>query len=252
MVDRLWCDGPGSGPVAIQRGRVLLFTRPGVAQRLPSLLSWEEWGAGVPPLLCHGTGDAVTIPPLHAPEPIDPYDVPPLPGPLPGPFLAHRPAAGPPRVAGPTPPPSSAGAPHPGAPLPHPAPAGPELSHAEGGAYPDGAYGAAGAHGAREGRAALPTRVAGAGVGPPGPPAPQGAAAPEGMAAREGTAGVGATHGAGATGGVSRWLVAPDVRHPWLPGPDVLLWACVRAARGQTRSASADTAVTRASSVRRG
>ncbi len=29
----------------------------------------------------------------------------------------------------------------------------------------------------------------------------------------------------------SRWLVAPDVRDPWLPGPDVLLWACVRAAR---------------------
>ena len=28
-----------------------------------------------------------------------------------------------------------------------------------------------------------------------------------------------------------RWLVAPDTRHPWLPGPEVLLWACVRAAR---------------------
>ncbi|MCG0291092.1 bifunctional DNA primase/polymerase [Streptomyces sp. PSAA01] len=28
-----------------------------------------------------------------------------------------------------------------------------------------------------------------------------------------------------------RWLVAPDVRKPWLPGPEVLLWACVRAAR---------------------
>ncbi|MEU8567937.1 bifunctional DNA primase/polymerase [Streptomyces pathocidini] len=30
----------------------------------------------------------------------------------------------------------------------------------------------------------------------------------------------------------SRWLVAPDVRYPWLPGPEILLWACVRAARG--------------------
>src|SRR5258705_406269 len=31
--------------------------------------------------------------------------------------------------------------------------------------------------------------------------------------------------------GISRWVVAPDTRHPWLPGADVLLWACVRAAR---------------------
>ncbi|MEV4741064.1 bifunctional DNA primase/polymerase [Streptomyces sp. NPDC049555] len=28
----------------------------------------------------------------------------------------------------------------------------------------------------------------------------------------------------------SRWLVAPEVRRPWLPGADVLLWACLRAA----------------------
>ncbi|MEU5161061.1 hypothetical protein AB0G74_15840 [Streptomyces sp. NPDC020875] len=28
-----------------------------------------------------------------------------------------------------------------------------------------------------------------------------------------------------------RWLVAPGSRYPWLPGPEVLLWACVRAAR---------------------
>ena len=32
----------------------------------------------------------------------------------------------------------------------------------------------------------------------------------------------------------SRWLVAPDTRRPWLPGPDVLLWAAVRAARAST------------------
>ncbi|MCL7427481.1 bifunctional DNA primase/polymerase [Streptomyces sp. YS415] len=106
MLDRLWDDGPGSGPVAVFRGRTLLFAAPGTAQRLPSLLRWEEFGrtADIPPLLCHGTGDAVTVP----------------------------------------------------------APAGtPEQS--------------------------------------------------------------------------SRWLVAPDTRHPWLPGPEILLWAAVRAARAAVR-----------------
>ncbi|MFI7098525.1 bifunctional DNA primase/polymerase [Streptomyces sp. NPDC050161] len=109
MVDRLWTDGPGSGPVATHHGRILLFAAPGTAHRLPALLGWEEWVRAVPPLLCHGSGDAVTIPPLH-----------------PG------------------------------------------------------------------GRGADPV-----------PPA-------------------------------ARWLVAPDVRSPWLPGPDILLWACVRAARADT------------------
>ncbi|MFI9046653.1 bifunctional DNA primase/polymerase [Streptomyces sp. NPDC053427] len=114
MVDRLWSAGPGSGPVAAHRGRILLFAAPGTAQRLPSLLGWEEWARAVPPLLCHGSGDAVTVPPLHP-------------------------------------------------------------CHASG----------ADAEGAGE----------------------------------------------AVTPAVSRWLVAPDVRSPWLPGPDVLLWACVRAAR---------------------
>lgn len=104
MADCLWTGGPGSGPVAVHRGRLLLFAAPGTAQRLPSLLAWEEWGRSVPPLLCHGPGDAVSIPPLR--------------------------------------------------------------------------------------------------------PAPADASAPS-----------------------SRWLVAPDVRRPWLPGPEVMLWACVRAAR---------------------
>lgn len=118
MLDRLWDDGPGSGPVAEYRGRMLLFAAPGTAQRLPALLEWEEWGAhdrdsrgagqgcrtdAVPPLLCHGTGDAVTVP--------------------------------------------------------------------------------------------APT---------------------EGVSR-------------------SRWLVAPDTRQPWLPGPEVLLWAAVRAARSAVR-----------------
>lgn len=110
MLDQLWDEGPGSGPVAMFRGRVLLFAAPGTAQRLPSLLAWEEWGShrtdAVPPLLCHGTGDAVTVP----------------------------------------------------------APAGDDT-----------------------------------------------------------------------TTGDSRWLVAPDQRHPWLPGPEVVLWAAVRAARAAVR-----------------
>ncbi|MBH1932898.1 bifunctional DNA primase/polymerase [Streptomyces sp. AV19] len=105
MLDRLWSQGPGSGPVAAQHGRLLLFAAPGAAQRLPALLGWEEWAAAVPPLLCLGAGDAVTVP----------------------------------------------------APLP-----------------PDETE--------------------------PAPPS-------------------------------SRWVVAPDVRHPWLPSPDILLWACVRTAR---------------------
>ncbi|MFI8421342.1 hypothetical protein [Streptomyces sp. NPDC085460] len=101
MLDRLWEEGPGSGPVAAHRGRMLLFAAPGTAQRLPALLDWEEWGEAVPRPLCHGTGDAVTVPPL----------------------------------------------------------------------VPSGKQ------------------------------------------------------------GEPRWLVAPDTRSPWLPGPEVMLWACVRAAR---------------------
>ncbi|MCH5671667.1 bifunctional DNA primase/polymerase [Streptomyces gilvus] len=107
MVDRLWDEGPGSGPVAAFRGRMLLFAAPGTAQRLPSLLGWEEFGrtGAIPPLLCHGLGDAVTVP----------------------------------------------------APL------------------------------------------------------------------------------ASAAASASRWLVAPDTRRPWLPGPEIVLWAAVRAARAAVR-----------------
>ncbi|MET7682868.1 bifunctional DNA primase/polymerase [Streptomyces sp. NPDC005423] len=115
MLDRLWDEGPGSGPVATHRGRMLLFTAAGTAQRLPSLLGWEEWGSpagegrtgAIPPLLCHGRGDAVTVPALVG--------------------------------------------------------------------------------------AASPTPCD------------------------------------------SRWLVAPDIRHPWLPGAEILLWAAVRVARAAVR-----------------
>ncbi|MDX3454580.1 hypothetical protein PV396_21975 [Streptomyces sp. ME02-8801-2C] len=138
MLDRLWDDGPGSGPVAAYRGRILLFAALGTAQRLPSLLRWEEWGSAgenghgdrigedgqdsqnsesrvgrrysIPPLFCHGRGDAVTVPAL----------------------------------------------------------VNDDAEHEEA----------------------------------PGDPRPE-----------------------------SRWVVAPDTSHPWLPGPEILLWAAVRAAR---------------------
>lgn len=117
MLDRLWDEGPGSGPAAEHRGRMLLFAAPGTARRLPVLLDWEEWGGrthGIPPLLCHGSGDAVTVPAVHPSTP--------------------------------------------------------------------------------------PAATAGARPG-------------------------------------SRWLVAPDTRHPWLPGPEVVLWAAVRAARAAASAA---------------
>ncbi|MGW7575461.1 bifunctional DNA primase/polymerase [Streptomyces sp. NPDC054765] len=141
MVDRLWSAGPGSGPVAAHRGRILLFAAPGTAQRLPALLGWEEWAAAVPPLLCHGSGDAVTVPPLHPRHGAGEE------APAPGAFLAADDPAGP---------------------------------------------------------------------------------------------------------AASRWLVAPDVRDPWLPGPDVLLWACVRAARPAAGPERETAAQHRVSALTRG
>ncbi|GGO46823.1 hypothetical protein GCM10012287_18020 [Streptomyces daqingensis] len=145
LLDRLWTKGPGTGPVAVHRGRVLLFAAPGTAGRLAALSNWGEWRrppqAGTeaaaatsapwssrdarepavaetfPSLMCHGPGDYVTVPGLR---------------PL-----------------------GSAGSTESGA----------------------------------------------------GGPAP------------------------GAAASRSRWLVAPDLRHPWLPGADVLLRACLRSHR---------------------
>ncbi|MGO4431412.1 hypothetical protein AB4Z54_74655, partial [Streptomyces sp. MCAF7] len=68
VVSRLWTDGPGTGPVATQRGRVMLFAVPGAARRLAALLGWEEWAASAPPLLCYSWGDAVTVPPPYPEE----------------------------------------------------------------------------------------------------------------------------------------------------------------------------------------
>ncbi|MFF1559327.1 bifunctional DNA primase/polymerase [Streptomyces sp. NPDC058279] len=66
MLDLLWAEGPGCGPAAVHRGRILLFTAPGTAQRLPALLAWEEWSPNAAAPICHGPGDAVTVPPLVA------------------------------------------------------------------------------------------------------------------------------------------------------------------------------------------
>lgn len=113
VLDHLWAAGPGCGPVAVHRGRLLSFCSPGTADRLPSLMSWEEWGSRVPPMLCHGAGDAVTVPPLHrmtgtpsrwvvAPDTGNPW----LPGPdvlLWGCIRAARAEASPLRVPAPTP-----------------------------------------------------------------------------------------------------------------------------------------------------
>lgn len=135
MLDRLWTEGPGSGPVALHRGRMLLFAAPGTAQRLPSLLEWlgdpptrphEGRGPAVPPVLCHGTGDAVTVPSAR---------------------LSARDDAS-----------------------------------------------------ARAVRLSLPASA-------------RRSRTPAELAP------------------ASRWVVAPDTRHPWLPGADELMWACVRAAR---------------------
>ncbi|MGW6545487.1 bifunctional DNA primase/polymerase [Streptomyces massasporeus] len=172
MLDRLWDDGPGSGPVAQFRGRMLLFAAPGTAQRLPALLEWEEWGGrdsrettrtdAVPPLLCHGTGDAVTVP---APSKSASLSVP----------------APPESASLSVPTPSESVSPAAPAPSESASPAAPAPSD----------------------------RVS------PGTPPPAGATAPARSA--------------------SRWLVAPDTRQPWLPGPEVLLWAAVRAARSAVR-----------------
>ncbi|KPH99533.1 hypothetical protein OK074_0662, partial [Actinobacteria bacterium OK074] len=109
MLDRLLGEGPGSGPVAVHRGRTLLFATPGTARRLPALLEWEEWGnrgrprdasapvaaPGLPPLLCHGTGDAVTVPAPAPPPPPTPQPLThPRPPPRPGPHPPPRPRLG--------------------------------------------------------------------------------------------------------------------------------------------------------------
>ncbi|MFD5515347.1 bifunctional DNA primase/polymerase [Streptomyces sp. NPDC127066] len=155
MLDRLWDEGPGSGPVAAHRGRILLFAAPGTAQRLPSLMEWEEWGVGTPP------------------EPVGALE-----------RGGHPPAGA---VAGSA---GAAGSPGPG-------------------------------HGVRAGRCreVPPLLCHGTGDAVTVPPLTPGCGGPEAVRTD------------------SRWLVAPDTRRPWLPGPEILLWAAVRAARAAAASA---------------
>ncbi|MER5577048.1 bifunctional DNA primase/polymerase [Streptomyces massasporeus] len=183
MLDRLWDDGPGSGPVAQFRGRMLLFAAPGTAQRLPALLEWEEWGGrdsreatrtnAVPPLLCHGTGDAVTVP---APSgSISPA--------VPAPSEGISPAV-----------PAPSGSISPAVPAP---------SEGISPAVP------------------VPSEGISPAVRTPSESTSPATSPPAGATAHARSA--------------SRWLVAPDTRQPWLPGPEVLLWAAVRAARSAVR-----------------
>ncbi|EFL00054.1 LOW QUALITY PROTEIN: conserved hypothetical protein, partial [Streptomyces sp. SPB78] len=73
MVERLWAEGPGCGPLAERGDRLLLLAAPGTADRLAALLRWEQWGGSprhpLPPLLCHGRGDLASLPPLERPLP---------------------------------------------------------------------------------------------------------------------------------------------------------------------------------------
>uniref|UniRef100_A0AAU3I3D3 DNA primase/polymerase bifunctional N-terminal domain-containing protein n=1 Tax=Streptomyces sp. NBC_01393 TaxID=2903851 RepID=A0AAU3I3D3_9ACTN len=158
MLDRLWDEGPGSGPVAAYRGRILLFAAPGTAQRLPSLMEWEEWGVGT------------------SPERVGVLE------------RGGHPATG--AVAG--------------------------------SGSPVGPVGSAGpGHGVRAGRCreVPPLLCHGTGDAVTVPPLTPGSGGPEAVRTD------------------SRWLVAPDTRRPWLPGPEILLWAAVRAARAAAASA---------------
>ncbi|MFE1285433.1 hypothetical protein [Streptomyces sp. NPDC058751] len=162
MLDRLRDEGPGSGPVAAHRGRILLFAAPGTARRLPSLLEWEEWGTGAFP------GRTGTPPGREGTA-----------------GRGGRPGDG--AVAAPGGPGEPAGAGH------------------------DGRAGRS--------REVPPLLCHGVGDAVTVPPPHPGDEGPE--AARPD----------------SRWLVAPDTRRPWLPGPEILLWAAVRAARAAASAA---------------
>ncbi|NJQ02486.1 bifunctional DNA primase/polymerase [Streptomyces zingiberis] len=184
MLDRLWSEGPGTGPVAVHRGRLLLFTAPGTARRLPARLAAEEWADLVPPLLCHGRGDMVTVPPPGPPA---------------------REASGTTGTTGTTgidAGTDGAARTDGGAEPPPPAPAAAETH--------TGATATAGAPG---------TAVTTGGAG----------ASPDGPAAREETPPSLAPPADPTRPAPTRWLVAPDVRTPWLPGDEALHWACARA-----------------------
>uniref|UniRef100_UPI003850F24C bifunctional DNA primase/polymerase n=1 Tax=Streptomyces triticiradicis TaxID=2651189 RepID=UPI003850F24C len=209
MLDRLWDEGPGSGPVAAHRGRILLFAAPGTAQRLPALMEWEEWGAGAP-AGHEGTKGHEGAAGHEAPEALAGPGAAAGHGPLTGPGTLVDPgtAAGPEALVAP------GTAARPGA------VAGPEALAGPGTVAGSEGAGRGGRAGTR--REVPPLLCHGTGdaitVPPLNPPAP-GSGGPEAVRTD------------------SRWLVAPDTRHPWLPGPEILLWAAVRAARAAAASA---------------
>ncbi|MER5403839.1 bifunctional DNA primase/polymerase [Streptomyces sp. NPDC002769] len=162
MLDRLWEEGPGSGPVAVFRGRMLLFGAPGTAQRLPSLLEWEEWGS-------RGAED---------------------------PWGTRDPGA---------------------------------LGSFDDRDGFDGGIGAPAGPGGLGRVGAIPPLLC-HGIGD----AVTVPALRDGGTAGDGTGGTGPDP---ETRPDSRWLVAPDTRHPWLPGAEILVWAAVRAARAAASAA---------------
>lgn len=219
MLDRLWDEGPGSGPVAVFRGRMLLFSAPGTAQRLPSLLEWEEWGsrgaegswdawdAGALSTFDDGDGDGFDdcIGDIDSnkgtngvkgiddgfQDPREPMG------------WRGRPGdAGPSGVAGVTGRPGVTGDPVCPGGLGRVGAIPPLLCHGTGDAVTVPAPGDG-----RTTRVRTPgDRTGGTGPDPAGRPE-------------------------------SRWLVAPDTRHPWLPGAEILVWAAIRAARAAASAA---------------
>ncbi|MFF8530564.1 hypothetical protein ACF07B_00980 [Streptomyces sp. NPDC015532] len=219
MLDRLWDEGPGSGPVAAYRGRILLFAAPGTAQRLPSLMEWEEWGVSTSPEHAGASPARVGTSPEHVGTSPSPERV----GTSPSPERVGT-SPSPERV-GTSPSREHVGAfPGPAGAFPERAGAGERGGRPAAGAVqgPGGPVGSAGpGHGPRAGRCreVPPLLCHGTGDAVTVPPLNPGSHGPEAVRAD------------------SRWLVAPDTRRPWLPGPEILLWAAVRAAREAAASA---------------
>ncbi|MGW1063470.1 hypothetical protein ACWD4F_02945 [Streptomyces aureus] len=218
MLDRLWDEGPGSGPVAAHRGRILLFAAPGTAQRLPSLMEWEEWGTDAPgradasPGLMNPSRGRADAPPEHLNTSPGHADATP----------GHADAA-PGRAGGSPGSPDALGGTAERRMKPE-SDAAAEAGERTGsggtgrGAHPGSDAAPPGGY-ARRGRQMPPLLCHGTGDAITVPPPCTGAVGPAGARPD------------------SRWLVAPDTRQPWLPGPEILLWAAVRAARAAASAA---------------
>lgn len=227
MLDRLWDEGPGSGPVAAYRGRILLFAAPGTAQRLPSLMEWEEWGTaaagregtgergGHPGTGADGTAGGAAAGSGGAGA-----------GGTAGAEVAGTGRAAGGQVTGHGGTTGSTDAGHggfggaAGSTDPGCGRFGGTVAGADAG-YGGTAGGGGAGYRPRVGRCreVPPLLCHGTGDAVTVPPLSPGAGGPEAVRAE------------------SRWLVAPDTRMPWLPGPEILLWAAVRAARAAASAA---------------